>query len=429
MSETLGDENFVRYFLAHLLRDSDFLKKVHADLKREIIGSNDSFQRIVLLCQSYYAQYKAAPDTLAFKFLDDLKARNLIHETVHSTVSKVLDDLFALNLQNKDYLLQTFNVFSRQQMAKSFILPFTEDLKKGDFDNAEKRMKELFAYRPNRDIDLGGMLLEDPSERIMRRRFSDDRRAWLLIPELDRRIDGMLPGQSGVLVSKETSAGKSAALQFFARSYAFQALKVLIFTLEMSREAYEDRLDQCICGAIKSELTDREKLTKSLRLMARFGGQIWIAHRPPGTKMSELRQAADMIRNAYNFSPDCLLVDYLGECGAETTEGRGNLYQRGSEAMDEFNKWLDEEDLRGWTAVQGQRNDGETIGVGGQKAAGSIAIPNKADLVLGISRTDAEAKAGLTRIDVDKNREGPAKYHLTIPTDFTRMAFWKRKDD
>lgn len=424
--DILGDEKFLQYFLAHLLRDSDFLRQVHPDLKPEVAGSNDAYQRVIVLCRNYFSTYGAAPDTLAFKFLDDLKVKGLLHETVHATVSKVLDELFALNLQNRDFILKTFNTFSRQQMAKSFIIPFSEDLKKGDFDTAERRMKELFAFRPQRDVDLGGMFSEDPSERINRRRFVDERRAWLLIPELDRRLDGLLPGQSGVWVSKETSAGKSAALQFIARSYAFQAMKVLIFTLEMSKDAWEDRLDQCICGLVKSELTDRERLTKSLRLMTKFGGQIWIKHAPPGTKMSELRNVADMIRNVHGFHPDALLVDYIGECGPEVPEVAGNLYATGAMAMDVFNKWLDEEQLRGWTAVQGQRNDGESVGVSGQKAAGSIAVPNKADLVLGISRTKTEAESGLTRIDVDKNREGPAKYHVTIQTDFTKMAFWKR---
>ena len=429
MADILGDDKFLQYFLAHLLRDSDFLRQVHPDLKPEVAASNDAYQRVIVLCRNYFSTYGAAPDTLAFKFLDDLKVKGLLQETVHATVSKVLDELFALNLQNRDYILQTFNTFSRQQMAKSFIIPFTEDLKKGDFDTAEKRMKDLFAYRPKRDLDLGGMLSDDPSDRIQRRRLIDDRRAWLLIPELDRRLDGLLPGQSGVWVSKETSAGKSAALQFIARSYAFQALKVLIFTLEMSKEAYEDRLDQCICGLVKSELTDREKLTKSLRLMTKFGGQIWIKHCPPGTKMSELRNIADMIRNVHGFHPDALIVDYLGECGAESPAAEGNLYTIGAQAMDTFNRWLDEEQLRGWTAVQGQRNDGERVGVGGQQAAGSIAIPNKADLVLGISRTAAEAQAGITRIDVDKNREGPAKYWVTIKTDFSKMAFWTREKE
>lgn len=423
------DEHFQKFFIAHLLRDSDFLLNTIQDLDPDIF-SNDTWKRIVRLCVEFGREFKAAPDTLAFRVLDSWKAKGLVAESLHKTVSASLDEFFAYPLQNREYLRKQYDTFLRQQKAKSLLVPFIDHLRKEEFEEAESLMKELFSFRPSSKIDLGGPLLADPTDRIIRRRTEEHTRLWTLIPELDKRIDGLRGGEIGIWQSQRSSAGKSAALQLLARSFAFQGKKSLIFTLEMGKAAYEDRLDQCIAGISRQGLTSKQRIFEKLSHMLKHGGGIWVCELPPHvTKISTLRKYADMIANVHNFHPDAVLIDYAGLLGPETPSLRGDLFATGQEVYGEWIAWMKEEKLVGWTGEQSGRGAMEQLVADQQHIGGSIAKVQMADLILSINRTGEEAERKLTRIFVEKNREGAAQYTVTINSDFNKMAFWTRSPE
>jgi replicative DNA helicase len=420
------DLHYQKYFIAHCLRDSDFLLNVLEDLDPNIF-SNDAYKRVIRLCIDFGRDNKAAPDTLAFRYLDNLKAKGLLHENLHQVISNTIDELFTVPLQNREYLRKQYDAFLRQQKAKSILIPFMDCIKKEEFDKAEELMKDLFQYRPSQVVDLGGFLSADPTERISRRRQEESIRLWTLVPELDSRIDGLRPGELGVFQSQRSSAGKSAALQFLARSFAFQGKRVLIYTLEMSREAYEDRLDQCIAGITKGALTDRHRIQKALTHMLNQGGGIWVKHLPAElTTVGTLRKYTDMIANVHNFHPDAVIIDYADLLGPETKELRGDLYASGREVYSNLASWIQEDKLVCWTAAQSQRGAGEELVADMHHMGGSIAKAQIAHLIISLNRTQAEEQSGHTRLGIQKNREGAARYTITIPTDFERMQWWTR---
>lgn len=429
MSDIPFDARFQQAFVNFLLRDGTFLGTVAHDITPDLFG-DDTLQRIVRLCLSHFEEHKAAPDTLAFQILQNWKDQGTLPESVCQSVSKVLDELFALPLQNRTFLLKEFSNFARQQMAKSQMIPYMEAVEGKNFDKAEEIMKKVFTYRPSQEIDLGRRLETDPTERIKRRLTEDPERLWTLIPEIDRRIPGLRAGELGVFQSQRSSSGKTAALQFLTRSFIFQGKKVFIAILESSEQAYEDRLDMAIAGLTKDLLTDRLKIQKSLTHMFHQGGDLWMKRFPMyTTKISDIRRHVDMLRNVHNFHPDVIINDYADLCAPETKSLAGDLHATGAEVYGHFIGWLQEENMVGWTGLQSNRGSMEATFADQLHAAGSIAKIQAAHLVLSLNRTAEEERDGKTNIFVVKARDEAARYSIVINTDFTRMAFWVRGED
>lgn len=422
------DIHFQKHFVNHLLRDSDFLEQTIHDLKPELF-SDETIQRVVRVVQNFYMDNRSAPNTLVFRKLDDWKLQNLLNEDTHKVLTSYIDDLFAMPLQNRSFLLQEFNRFLRTQMAKSTMLPFVEHVKKGEFEKAEELMRKLFTFRPSRDTDLGSRFTEDPDTRIFRRQNTDHVKTYTLIPELDVVLDGLRGGELMVWQSQRSSAGKSAALVHMARSAVFQGKKALVYVLEGTKEAWEDRLDQCIAGLTKDGLLDRSALQLHLTKMMDFGGDLWIKQFPMyRTKVSDLMKHQEMLENVHGFHPDVVIVDYADLLAPETASLRGDLHALGAEVYGNLVGWLQEKNMCGHTGLQSGRSAMEETHADQQHTGGSIAKAQIAHVIVSLNRTAEEHQKGITNLHVVKNREGAARMDISINTDFSRMQFWKRRE-
>lgn len=423
MEQTLFDEHYQRHFLNHFLRDSEFALRVYEDVTPELF-TNQIAQRVIRVVKSYVTQYKAAPDTLIFRELDKLKESGLLADAVYDNVSLFIDDLYKLGLQNRKFLLSEFNKFLRHQMIKASMPAFFEHVKKDDLEAAEEMMKKIFTYRPKKDVDLGREFTVDPSVRIRRRLNQETRRLWTLIPEIDCRIEGLQAGELGVLQSQRSSAGKTTGLNYLVRSALFQGKKVLVYVLEGGANAWEDRLDLCIAGVTRSNLTDYSALYDKLIKLTRTSGQLWIKDFPMYlTKVSDLRRHHDMLESVNGFCPDLVVVDYADLLAPETKSLQGDLHAVGAEVYGHLIGWMQEDELYGWTAAQSGRAAMEALHADQQHMGGSIAKVQLAHLILSINRTEAEEKANRTRLQVVKNREGPARYEIQISHDYSRNLF------
>lgn len=418
------DQHFQKCFVAFVMRDSEFLQEVAADLSPELF-SDSAMQRIVRVCLDFHAQEKSAPDMLIFRLFDQLRDQGALGQDTYAICSKLADELFATRLQNRRYLLSEFQSFLRHQMFRQLLPIAVEHERKGEFDKCEQTLQKVFTYKPRRALDLGRQLDADPDARVRRRQTEDGQRFWTLIPELDRRIDGLRPGELGVWLSQRSSAGKSAALAFLARSAAFQGRRVVIYTLEMSEEAYEDRLDQTISGLTKKDLRDETAIKTRMAAMLRHGGSIWIKKFPQlGTKISDLRKHWEMLQSVHNFRADVVLIDYADLLDPETPELKVNSNEAAHEVYSAYTSWLGEEGIVSWTGSQSNREAMQEAVADQAHVAKGIAKMQIAHLVISLNRSPEEETQGIIRLYIAKAREDAARYEIPIRTDFSRQQFW-----
>lgn len=423
------DLHFQKHFVAHFIRDSKFACYVANDLAPESC-TDQNLQAVVRITKPFVQTNRSAPGELIYQHLSDLHTRGGLPKDTYENLKSVLDNLFSVQLQNSDYLLTRFDQWMRSQNFVSRIVPAVEQVKKGNIEEGERLMKEAYLYRLPKFLDLGTEYQFDAASRVERRLSQDSNRFWTLIPEVDKRIDGLNRGELGVFQSQRSSAGKSAALAFLARSALMQGKNILLYTLEMGVPNYEDRLDQCICGLTKRELRDSEKLNKRLVWIARFGGKLHVKKFPPyKTRISDLREHAEMLESMKNFKPDLVLIDYADLLAPETSILRGDLHASGAEVYSSLLCWLDEKQMYGWTAMQSGREAAKAAVADQEHTGGSIAKVQLAHLVLSINRTEEQANAGVTRLFVVKAREDAARYEIEIRTDFARMQFYLLGED
>jgi replicative DNA helicase len=237
-------------------------------------------------------------------------------------------------------------------------------------------------------------------------------------------VKGLKRGELGVLQSQRSSAGKSAALAFLARQFGFQGKKILIYTLEMSEEEYEDRLDMCIAGLQVDDLIDSSKIINNLRRLVLRGGNIFIKQFPGSmTTVSDLRKHKLLLEQTHGFHADVVLVDYGDELSPEKRSYASNSFEVGKEIYSHLRGWAVKEDVAIWTGMQSNRGAGDVVEADMEHSGESIAKAWIADLIFSINRTAKEQEEGITRLRVVKRRTGKARFTIKFRTDFDRMLF------
>jgi replicative DNA helicase len=421
--EILYDPRFQNIFIAFMLRDPLFLDHVASDIKPEIF-TNEYSQRLVRLIIDFYTREKSAPGDLVWRILDDLKEQQLIPKSVYDNLNTYTDDLFAISLQNRNYVLNEFDRFIRHMIFRKNIFPAVEMVKAGKFDEAEELIKQTFTHRPKKEHDLGRLLEVDPMVRVRRRNEEDTQRFWWLVPEIDRRVRGLKRGELMVLQSQRSSGGKSAAMAFLARQYAFQNKRILIYSLEMSEEDYEDRLDMCCCGLADYALTDYARIHKMMRKVARYGGQFWIKQFPGQiTTVSDLRKHKQQLEQIHNFHADVVIVDYADELTVERKSRSNNSFEAGKEIYSLLRGWAVKDAIGMITGMQSNRGAEDAVVADMGHAGESIAKAWIADVIVSINRDKKETEENITRLHFVKVRTGKARFTITVKTDFERMQF------
>lgn len=428
----MNDEFSVEYqkhFVNFCLRDSSFLAVVHDNLSHDLF-SDQTLQRIVRLVLDFYRQHKESPDTLLFHHLDDLKAKGLLSTDNHTAISTLADELYSYPLQNRNYILSTFVKFVRNQKFKSSLPSVVEYVKKGEFDKAEEKMKEVFSFGVKEKKPQGEFFSIDPSDRIQRRKTQELRALWTLIPPIDQRIGPIHEGELMVLQSQRSSAGKTVGLVQLTRNYLFQGKKVFVAVLEGSTDSWLGRLDQCIAGVTKNELEDYTKLTSKLVKLARTGSQLYVANFPMNlTKVSDIKSYIKDLERTSGFSPEVLVVDYADLLAPETNSKKEDLYAKGEEVYSELVGWMQQDNLFGITAAQSGRGAMDDVRADQVHMSQSIAKVQIAHVILTLNATERETAENKLRIFVAKNREGQAKTQFILDTDFARQQLWVRKFD
>lgn len=422
-SKTFGP-HFQICFAAFLLRDSDFCGRCIKELKPEYF-TDEALQRLIRIIKAFFESYRSAPGILVLQELDQMLSQGLMSRDLHQRLTLVLDELFAVELQNRAYLLDHFEQFLRYQRIDATLPKIAEYADAGKFDEVDRLMREATAPILTAP-QLGHYYTADPRARILRRTQEEGERCWTLIPELDQYVDGLRAGEVSLWQSQESSAGKTAALVLLARNFLFQRKRVLFFSLEPSIAELEDRLDMCLAGITKDDLLNGARIERQVsRYLQR--GSLWLEKMPNrGATITDLRERARQISSQFNFQPDVVLIDYLGRLVSENMELRTNLFLNGEDVASSWRDWMQEDNIPSWSAIQSNRSAGEAKVARQQHAGGSIAIIQIAHVVITINRTAEETQQGRTTLFIEKNREGIRHIEVPINTDFSKMAFWTR---
>lgn len=426
----LSDVFDIRYqkgFVAHLCRDAAFVDAVIDEFDPSLF-EDETLELVSRISTDFFHEYHAPPGELFFGHVESLKNQGVINKPSYDAIAAIWPDLLGMELTNRQYILRQYDKFLRHMRYRQVIPNALELVKSGNFDDAEKELHQLITYRANGKKDLGRFYTDEVAARIRRRMTEDTDRFWTYIPAIDSRIDGLLRGEIGVWLSQRSSGGKSAALAFLARSFIMQGKNVLIVTLEMSEENYEDRLDMAFAAITRDRLTDSARIAERVRSVLRSGARLKIKQFPPSrVTVSELERYVNMVESVENFRPDAIILDYA-DLLRPNSKLPANSFERGKDIYEELIGWIRQENFVCWTASQSNRSAMSSAVADQEHVSESSAKVYAADLVLSINRTQEEEQQKVSRIHVVKARNGAARYDITIPTDFETMQFWSQQN-
>jgi replicative DNA helicase len=421
------NRHFQDNFVAHMLRDSNFLGSVAEDLTPELFP-DETVNRLVRIILDFHRREGTCPETLIFQVLDRDLADNVLTDEQHKTVSMLADELFAAQLQNRTYLLEQFSNFCRIQKYRTELPKIHDILAKGNINDADAVLSEILDYRAGQDMKFGRFYSpEDMLERTARRRKEDDRRLITFIPELDAIVPGIGTGNLNLVQSRQSSDGKTAFLTLLARSFAFQGANTIIFTVgDMTEDEYEDRLDMCFAGLTREELTYDSTVIEAQRRLSKFRAKVHIKEFPARrTTVTDLRAYVDRLASTYSYYPDVVIIDYAACLGSSTGQYRLSRWEESADVYESIKEWMQADRLRCWTAGQSNRDAAKEAYGEQSHVAGSMEIVRIADLIVSVAR-ESQDKTG---IKITKTRHSGARGQtFEIPTNFDRMQFYYSGD-
>ena len=223
--------------------------------------------------------------------------------------------------------------------------------------------------------------------RIQRRETERSRRfPYLYIEPLDEKVRTIPRGQVGLIIAKY-KIGKSAFFAHMAQAFALQGYKVVMFTLEDSREMVEDRLDASLCGITLQNLpsfttTLRERFEEQMELIS--GGIQVVDATGGGWSVQRMIEMTETLRNR-GFEPDAVLIDYDEQVEPpHRYKSSDALRLHSHEIYIELTRWAARDQLYLWTAAQATIPNLDKMIIGGEDSAEDKSKIRKVGMAIGI---------------------------------------------
>ena len=439
LEQTLQDA-----FVSLVIMETEFISLVLGQVKPSIFTSPVS-RAVVSICYNYYTEHKEAPkqhiaDELSL-YLEDKDERE--SSLYYKYVEKVLEIP-----PNQSYVLKRIGDFIKQRSYEEASVEFAELVKDHRFDEAQNLMYETLKTGIEKE-DAGLDYLTDFSSLANR----GEGKVYDMstgIKALDILIGGFQRGQFIVLCGGYKS-GKTWGLMHFARTAMRAGLSVLYVSHEVSKEELELRFDMMFSargtdrigqtayyksynhkkhdldfvGVEIRSVYNNSAVTKARKNISRFGGKLRIKKYPMGTcSVEELERLLHYLETFEKFIPDVMINDYAD---IMQLPGRDELRHQIHKTYIAHKGIADERNIIVFTASQIASNFLTKKTITQQAPAEDRRKVGTADIMLGITRTEEEAKDNVGHINVIAIRSGGNQFSSCNFSSCLEIGQWAKE--
>lgn len=426
---------------------------VHGKLVAQLATSDlfeGDYRLVAEKCMEYWRVYAEAPKVhtadLFADILNDAKnRRGGVFKRILSNMAQLAPSM------NTVYVLNQLRSFTRLQRLKDAILKAANELNARQemaIDEVESMWNDLLRSRQV-DFETGSRLHDiEKVVNYQRTHFVEFNTG---IKELDKRRIGPARGSASVFIGP-TGTGKSWWLVHLAKQALMQRKKVLHVSLEMPEEQVLQRYYQSFFSVSKYQmdvpLTGIERDS-----MGRVEGFVKDTYRPEfafdspylieeletritelGSKASKLivkkfptRRLTPNLLQAYldnlevveKFSPDLMLIDYLGIMWTDPKNHRISLGRN----FEELRGIADERNCALEAVHQTSKLGAMAQNVEAIHGSEDWSITNTADQIYTYSQTKAEKSLGLARLFVSKARNEQDKFGVLLTQNYAIGQF------
>jgi len=357
--------------------------------------------------KTYVDEYKVMPE----------------RDIVNTSCSVTLKDASDVGAEHYEWLLDTFEKFSRHKALERAILKSADLLEKGDYGPVEGLVKD--AIQIGLAKDMGTDYFHDPKQRLMTLKDSNGQLStgW---PSIDKKLFGGFNRGELNIFAGGSGAGKSLFLQNLAVNYALEGFNVLYLTLELSEELTAMRLDAMVTGmATKEIFKNLDDVEMKVKMTGKKAGNIQIKYMPSGKNANDLRSYIKEWQIKNSKVLDIILIDYLDLMMPLSRKvSPSDLFVKDKYVSEELRNLAMETNAVLVTASQLNRGAVEEIEFDHSHIAGGLSKIQTADNVIGIFTSRAMRERGRYQIQLMKTRSSSgvgAKVDLEFDVDSLRI--------
>ena len=356
------------------------------------------------------------------KYVDEYKVMPEL-DIVNSACSTSLKDASSVGQEHTDWLLDTFEKFSRHKALERAILKSADLLEKGEYGPVEGLVKD--AIQIGLAKDMGTDYFADPRARLEGLKDNNGQvsTGW---PSIDKKLFGGFNRGELNIFAGGSGAGKSLFLQNMAVNFATEGMNVLYISLELSEALTAMRIDSMLTGVATREIfKNLDDVEMKVKMMGKKSGKIQIKYMPSGKNANDLRSYVKEWSIKNKTKPDVLLIDYLDLMMPLSVKvSPSDLFVKDKYVSEELRNLAMELGCVFVTASQLNRAAVEEIEFDHSHISGGLSKIQTADNVIGIFTSRAMKERGRYQIQFMKTRSSSGvgqKVDLEFDVDSLRI--------
>jgi len=388
-----------------------FLSDAEAYVRCQGIFDSENFDQKLKdaadFIKTYVDEYKVMPEL----------------EIVNTSCGVKLKDATEVGTEHSEWLLDTFEKFSRHKALERAILKSADLLEKGDYGPVEGMIKE--AIQIGLAKDMGTDYFLNPRGRLEGLKDNNGQvsTGW---PSIDKKLFGGFNRGELNIFAGGSGAGKSLFLQNMAVNFATEGMNVLYISLELSEALTAMRIDSMLTGiATRDIFKNLDDVEMKVKMMGKKTGKIQIKYMPSGKTANDLRSYVKEWQIKNKAHADVLLIDYLDLMMPQSRKvSPSDLFIKDKYVSEELRNLAMETNTVFVTASQLNRAAVEEIEFDHSHISGGLSKIQTADNVIGIFTSRAMKERGRYQIQFMKTRSSSGvgqKVDLEFDVDSLRI--------
>ena len=324
----INSEFVEQIILKGILKDKKYCFLISRVFETDYFENSD-IKLIYDFVSKHLKTYKEIPS-------NDVIVSSVKSDTVKNKINNVNNILDFDPVVSYDYLIEQTNEYLKQKAIRHAILESVDIIEKNK-DLQLVRDKIENALTKDIKFELGLDYWGELRERLARVFIEDSQRIKTYYPSLDEMLNGGLTPDSLSVLAAITHGGKSIFLANFCARMCLNGKNVVLFTLEMSQDAFAQRFDSIFTkmdiNRMYKTKENQIKLVKKLSQYVNKTGNLLIKEFPTGSaRVLDFRIYLNELEMR-GIKPDIIVYDYLNLLKA--VKGGDDLYIKGKNLAEE----------------------------------------------------------------------------------------------
>ncbi len=359
---------------------------------------NEYLRLISAELRNYYDEYQTIP---LITTIEQIVNQNINKDITREFVLETLQEIKNADQKDGPYIQDTARKFCKQQELKKANKKIDKILETGDFERYDECLEIIQTAISVGNIKDDGIDVFNKVDDVL----ADDFRSPIPtgINGVDNLGGGLSKGELGVIIAA-FGVGKSTGLTKIANTAYNNNQNVVQIFFEDNPKVIQRKHFTCWTGIELNKLSDQKEEVRKMvdKIQSSHNNHLILKKFPSaGTSMLHIEQYLRKLISE-GIIPDLVVLDYI-DCVVPTRVFKDEYAGEG-DVMRQFETLIDELNVAGWTATQGNRSSIGAAIVEGNMIGGSIKKGQIGHFVMSFAKTLQQKEDGRATLAILKSR-------------------------